>query len=64
MANSLKPGEQCRKGARTAQAVLSQNVRAFHFRERNIFMRFYCQYFRPHLEFATPVWSPWNEGDR
>ena len=23
----------------------------------------YKQYVRPHLEFASPVWSPWLEGD-
>jgi len=60
---NLKPGAQCRKAAATAQAVLSQLVRAFHFRDRHIFVRLYLQYVRPHLEFCTPAWSPWAEAD-
>ena len=27
-------------------------------------MRLYKQYVRPHLEFSTPAWSPWTEGDK
>ena len=38
---SLKPAAQCRKVARTAQTVLAQITRGFHFRDRNIFMRLY-----------------------
>ena len=26
-------------------------------------MRLYVQYERPHLEFSTPAWAPWTEGD-
>ena len=26
-------------------------------------MRLYTMYVRPHLEFATPAWAPWQEGD-
>ena len=26
-------------------------------------MRLYVQYERPHLEFNTPAWAPWTEGD-
>jgi ribonuclease P/MRP protein subunit RPP40 len=33
-------------------------------RDRNIFLRLYQQYVRPHLEFASPAWSPWQEGDK
>jgi hypothetical protein len=60
---TLKPAAQCRKAARTAQTVLAQITRAFHFRDRHIFMRLYTQYVRPHLEFATPAWSPWLAQD-
>jgi hypothetical protein len=56
---SLKPAAQCRKAAKTAQTVLAQITRAFHFRDRHIFIRLYTQYVRPHLEFASPAWSPW-----
>jgi hypothetical protein len=61
---NLKPSAQCAKAARTAQAVLGQLVRAFHYRDRHIFMRLYCQYVRPHLEFAATSWSPWLEADK
>jgi hypothetical protein len=35
-----------------------QLAKCFHYRDRNIFVRLYQQYVRPHLEFSTPVWSP------
>ncbi len=64
MAKSMKPSTQCANAARTAQTVLSQVTRAFHYRGRNIFVRLYMQYVRPHLEFASPAWSPWSESDK
>jgi ribonuclease P/MRP protein subunit RPP40 len=30
----------------------------------NPFMKLYKQYVRPHLEFASPAWSPWQQGDK
>jgi ribonuclease P/MRP protein subunit RPP40 len=38
--------------------VLSQISRAFHYRDRHVFIRLYVQYVRPHLEFAVPAWCP------
>ncbi len=64
MAKNMKPSTQCAKAARTAQTVLSQVTRAFHYRDRNIFVHLYMQYVRPHLEFASPAWSPWSESDK
>ncbi len=64
MAKNMKPSIQCANAARTAQTVLSQVTRAFHYRDRNIFVRLYMQYVRPHLEFASPAWSPWSESDK
>jgi hypothetical protein len=61
---NLKQAAQCKKAARTAQVVLSQISRAFHYRDRNVFLKLYVQYVRPHLEFASPVWSPWLESDK
>jgi hypothetical protein len=61
---NLKPSAQCARAARTAQAVLGQISRAFHYRDRHVFMRLYKQYVRPHLEFAIQAWSPWTEMDR
>ena len=64
ISRNLKPAAPCQKAARTATTVLGQISRAFHQRDRHIFMRLYNQYVRPHLEFAGPAWSPWQEGDR
>jgi hypothetical protein len=64
MSRLLKPSAQCRNAARTAQTVLGQLTRAFHYRDRHVFLRLYVQYVRPHLEFCVPAWSPWQEGDK
>jgi hypothetical protein len=52
------------KGGQTAQAVLGQISRAFHYRNGKVFAQLYKQYVRPHLEFATAAWSPWTTADR
>ena len=59
----LKPGAHCAKAARTARAVLGQITRAFHFRDKYVFIQLYKQYVRPHLEFSVQAWSPWQQGD-
>ncbi len=64
ISKTLKPSAQCTKAARTTRTVLSQISRAFHFRDQHVFKRLYTQYVRPHLEFATPVWSLWTEEDK
>jgi ribonuclease P/MRP protein subunit RPP40 len=62
--SNLKPTAQCARTAKMAQTVLGQISRTFHYRDRHIFLRLYKQYVRPHLEFSTPAWAPWAEGDR
>ena len=62
--DNLKPAAQCSKAARTAQAVLGQISRAFHYRDRHVFVRLYTQYVRLHLEFSTQAWAPWTEADK
>ena len=64
MSNKLKPGPQCLKAAKTAQQVLGQILRAFHARDKKIYLQLYKTYVRPHLEFACPAWSPWTAADR
>jgi ribonuclease P/MRP protein subunit RPP40 len=61
---NLKPSTQCHKAATRATAVLNQLRKNFHYRDRRTFVRLYKQYVRPHLEFASPAWSPWNLGDQ
>jgi hypothetical protein len=48
---------------RWPSTVLGQIHRAFHFRDRHVYVSLYKQYVQPHLEFAAPAWSPWNRGD-
>ena len=61
--SDLKPSDQCAKAANTANAVLGQISRAFHYRDRWTFVRLYKLYVRPHLEFAVAAWNPWTAGD-
>ena len=61
---SLKPSAHCKRVADTANAVLRQLTKNFHFRDRHVFRKLYIQYVRPHVEFASPAWSPWNEADK
>ena len=58
-----KPSEQCTKASRTANGILSQISKAFHYRDRHIFLKLYKRQVRVHLEYATPAWSPWQVGD-
>jgi hypothetical protein len=62
--NSLKPARQCQRAAAAGLGVLHQLRKNFHFRDRHVFVKLYKQYVRPHLEFATPVWSPWQSADK
>ena len=62
--NSLKPSKHCKNITNTANAVLRQLTKNFHYCDRHIFKKLYIQYVRPHLEFASPAWSPWNEADK
>jgi ribonucleases P/MRP protein subunit RPP40 len=64
MAKNLKPSSQCSKAARTAQTALSQLTRAFHHRDRKIYVQLYMQYVRPYLECAAAAWLPWLEADK
>lgn len=61
---NLKPAAQCQKAATRAKAVLNQLTRNFHYRDRHTYMKLYKQYVRPHLEFASPAWNPWQQGDK
>ncbi len=64
ISEDLRPSAQVAKAAKTAAAILSQLTRAFHYRDRHVFVRLYKQYVLPHLEFSSVVWSPWTAADR
>ena len=61
---NLKPSKQCSVAAHSANGVLSQITKSFHYRDKRTFMQLYKQYVRPHLEFAVPAWSPWTAADK
>ena len=44
--------------------MLGQIARAFHFRDRHVFVQLYTTYVMPHLEFAVQAWSPWTGADK
>ena len=64
MDRSLKPSTHCNIISRKAHGILSLISRNFHYRDKTTFVNLYCQHVRPILEFASPVWSPWLEGDK
>jgi hypothetical protein len=61
---NLKPTKQCQKAANTAMGVLKSIQRNFHYRDKRVYVQLYKQYVRPHLEFACPAWSPWQENEK
>ena len=63
LTDNLKPARQCAEAARKASAVLTQISKVFHYRDRFTFKKLYIQYVRPHLEYATSVWNPWQQKD-
>ena len=51
------------RGCQKANFILGSISRAFHYRDRHVFVNLYKIYVRPHLEFCTSAWSPWTESD-
>jgi ribonuclease P/MRP protein subunit RPP40 len=61
--SNLKPSDHCTEAVGRARWVLGQLTRCFHYRDKNVFLRLYKTYVRPHLEFASVAWSPWLATD-
>ena len=61
---SLKPSQQCLRAATRANQVLGQLARAVGYRDKDTFLKLYCVYVRPHLEYAIQSWSPWQIQDK
>ncbi len=53
VSNTLKPGPQCARAARTAAVVLGQITRAFQYTDKHVFICKYKQFVLPHLEFSV-----------
>ena len=61
---SFRPSLQCAKAAAKANCVLGQLSRGIGFRDKKTFIGLYKTFVRPHLDYCSQVWSPWNLGDR
>ena len=60
---SLKPSVQCAKAAKKGNQIIGQMSRAFHYRDKTVWIRLYKQYVRPHLEYCIQAWNPWTVAD-
>ena len=61
--SSLKPSTQCAQAAKKANQIIGRMSRAFHYRDKDVWVRLYKQYVRPHLEYCVQAWSPWTVAD-
>ena len=50
----VKPSVHCAKSAGKANVILGMMSRAFHFRDKEIWIRLYKTYVRPHLVQRAP----------
>ena len=64
ISDSLKPSMQCAKAAKKANQVLGQMARAISFRDKYTFAKLYKVYVRPHLQYCSSAWSPYNVADK
>ena len=62
--NSLKPSLQCARAAKKANQVLGQMSRGITYRDKYTFTRLYKVYVRPHLQYCSSAWSPYNVADK
>ncbi len=44
-------------------AVLKQILKNLNYRDKKVLVGCSKKYMRPHLEFASPAWSPWLLGE-
>ena len=61
--SDLKPGSQCERAAKAANATLGLITRSFHYRTKSILVPLYKVFVRPKLEYAISVWNPWLHKD-
>ena len=61
--SDLKPGSQCERAAKAANAALGLITRSFHYRTKSILVPLYKVFVRPKLEYAVSVWNPWLQKD-
>ena len=62
--DDLKVAEQCMQAYKKANRVLGMNNRVISFKSKTVLLTLYKSFVRPHLEYCTPVWSPYYEKDK
>ena len=63
ISSSLKPSLHCKKSVEKANRALYCLKKAFHYRDKKVFIDLYKTYVRPHLEYCSPAWNPWSKAD-
>jgi ribonucleases P/MRP protein subunit RPP40 len=63
ISSDLRWREQTRAAATKANGVLGQLKKAFTTRGFRLWRSLFATYIRPHLEFASQAWSPYQAGD-
>ena len=58
MSATLKPTQHCSEIVNKSKAILRQIARAFHFRDKTVFVKLYKTYVRCHLEYCTTGHHP------
>ena len=48
---------------RPTNQALGQTSQGLHYRDKYTWIRLYCQFCRPHLDYCAQVYSPWNKSD-
>ena len=61
--STCTPSKQVGAAALKGNQVLGQLLRAFTYRDHDVFIMLYKQYVRPHLEYCIQAWSPWLKQD-
>ena len=63
ISNDLKWREQVNSSVTRANAVLGKVSKSVTFRSKELIKSLYCTFVRPLLEFAVPVWCPYQSTD-
>ncbi len=62
--NKLKFSDHTTKSVSKANRNLGLIARTFTYLDKEMFLHLFKSLVRPHLEYATPVWSPLLKKDR
>ena len=64
LSSDLKVASQCAEAYNTANRTLGMIKRTIQFKDKSVLLQLYKSLVRPHLEYCSPVWSPYYIKDR